>query len=91
MNTHRAKGKAYGREEDLWRGLDELEAPPSESPRDSGDAARPRVLASSTATPMQTGACQCVLGVQQAAACTMYIGALLTLLATFASQPRVDC
>lgn len=61
LNALRAKGKAYGREEDLWRGLDQLEAPPSESPRDSGDAAQSRVLVSSTATPMQTGgddACQ---------------------------------
>ena len=52
----RAKGKAYGREEDLRAGLDELEAPPPpESPREPGGAAHPLAPLPGMPTPMQTG------------------------------------
>lgn len=86
MIVRRAKGKAYGREEDLWRGLDELEAPPSESPRDSSDAAHLRVLVSSTATPMQTGGSECMSHkAEKPFACPRHVGALSVLSATSAS------
>lgn len=52
----RAKGKAYGREQQLLSGLDDLEAAPAESSRGSGGDAMALAGGGGAPTPMQTGA-----------------------------------